>query len=358
MKSEKKCKKFPSIDHFRIIVQTVRNHTSYVGKDENGDAIYDETIPKPKIKFKGTVKLHGTNFGASYNEIDGIWFQSKEAIITPQNDNAGAAFMGEANKEAWLDLFNQIKEKNNLDLKKNTITTYCEWVGKRIQKGVGICQLEKSAFIIGVKITPFEDENADKKVPAYWVDSTYLRSPEHRIYNIDDYETFEVEIDFNNPQIAQEEIIELTIGVENECPVAKAFGFPNTIGEGIVFVGEHNGNRYVFKSKGEKHAKASKAKVLKPVDDERINKLMELAQKVCVGWRLEQMLTETFDLLNDGQLTRQKLGDYIKAVINDVVKEESDIIVEAGFEIKDVSKYISEIARDYYFQKEKEFIGI
>ena len=358
MKTQKKCKKFPSIEHFRIIVQTVRNHTAYVGVDENGDAIFDETIPKPTIRFKGTVKLHGTNYGTSYNDIDGIWYQSKDAIITPQNDNAGAAFMAETNKEGWMKLINQIKEENKLDLTKNTVTIYAEWAGKRIQKGVGICQLEQSAFIIGVKITPFEDENAEKKAPAYWVDSTNLRSPEHRIYNIDDYETFEIDIDFNDPQSAQDKIIDMTIAVENECPVAKAFGFPNTIGEGIVFVGEHNGHRYVFKSKGEKHSKASKVKVIKPADDERTNKLIELAQKVCVGWRLEQMLTETFDLLNDGQLTRQKLGDYIKAVIADVVKEESDIIVAYGFEIKDVSKYISEIARDYFFQKEKEFIGI
>jgi RNA 3'-terminal phosphate cyclase len=211
-------------------------------------------------------------------------------------------------------------------------------------------------FIFGVKISPFQE--GEEKIDAYWVDCTYLRSPEHRIYNINDYETFEIEVDFNDPQAAQQKIDEMVIAVENECPVAKAFGFPNTIGEGIVFVCEYEGNRYVFKAKGDKHSKSSKVKVLKPTDDVRTNKLQELAQKVCVGWRLEQMLTETFDLLNEGQLTRQKLGDYIKAVIADIVKEDSDIIVEAGFEIKDVSKYISEIARDYFFEKEKEFIGI
>ena len=356
MKTEKRCKKMPSIDHLRSIVFTVKNHAHYIGKDENGDAIYDETRPKPTLLFKGSVKLHGTNNGISYNHIDGMWYQSKDAIITPQNDNAGAAFMADANKKTWLELIYKVKEKNNLDLNKNTITIYGEWAGKRIQKGVGICQLDKSMFIFGVKITPFQE--GEDKVDAYWVDCDYLRSPEHRIYNIFDYETFEVEIDFNDPQVAQEKIDKMVLAVENECPVAKAFGFPETIGEGIVFVCNDGNNRYVFKAKGEKHSKSSKVKEIKPTDDERTNKLIELAQKVCIGWRLEQMLTETFDLLNDGQLTRAKLGDYIKAVIADVVKEESDILVEAGFEIKDVSKYISEIARDYFFQKEKEFIGI
>jgi hypothetical protein len=107
MKTEKRCKKMPSIDHFRTIVLTVRNHAHYVGKDENGDAIYDETRPKPTLLFKGSVKLHGTNNGISYNHIDGMWYQSKDAIITPQNDNAGAAFMADANKKAWLNLIYQ-----------------------------------------------------------------------------------------------------------------------------------------------------------------------------------------------------------------------------------------------------------
>ena len=214
---------FPSIDQFKTVVSNINRKHNFVGLDANGDAIYDPTKPKPKLKFKGTVKLHGTNFGVCYNEVSGLWAQSRENIITSQNDNAGSAFFVESNKEAFLELFNQVKEKLNLDLTTNTISIYGEWAGKGIQKSVAISNLDKSMFIFGVKITP-HPKDEDDKTPAYWVDSSYLRNHEHKIYNIEDYETYEIEIDFNYPQLAQNKIIEMTIAVEDECPVGKAFG--------------------------------------------------------------------------------------------------------------------------------------
>ena len=39
--------------------------------------------------------------------------------------------------------------------------------------------------------------------------------------------------------------------------------------------------------------------------------------------------------------------------MDDVIKEDLDILVEAGLEPKDISKYISEIARKYFFEQEK-----
>ncbi len=65
------------------------------------------------------------------------------------------------------------------------------------------------------------------------------------------------------------------------------------------------------------------------------------------------MLEQSCDLLNGGQLDRSKLGDYIRLVINDVVKEELDVIAETGLELKDINKPISDIARKYFFEQEK-----
>ena len=82
---------YPKIMQFRNVVADISNRIAYVGKDENGDAIFDRTIPKPVLTFKGTVKLHGTNCGVSYNAESGLWAQSRNGIITPENDNAGFA---------------------------------------------------------------------------------------------------------------------------------------------------------------------------------------------------------------------------------------------------------------------------
>ncbi len=74
---------FPSIEQFRNVVGSVNRQYNFVGLDENGEAIYDSSLPKPVLTFKGTVKLHGTNAGVCFNDVDGMWYQSRENIITP-----------------------------------------------------------------------------------------------------------------------------------------------------------------------------------------------------------------------------------------------------------------------------------
>jgi hypothetical protein len=74
---------FPSIEKFSNIVTNINRENNFVGLDENGEAIYDPSKPKPILKFKGTVKLHGTNAGVCYNKHGGLWVQSRENIITP-----------------------------------------------------------------------------------------------------------------------------------------------------------------------------------------------------------------------------------------------------------------------------------
>jgi hypothetical protein len=351
MKNYKRLISFPSIEQFRTIVTNINRHFNFVGLDENGDAIYDVSKPKPTLTFKGTVKLHGTNFGVCFNAIDGMWCQSRENIITPTNDNAGSAFFAESHKAAMLRLFAEVAAREGIDTSANTISIYFEWVGKGIQKNVAISQIDKSAFIIGVKVTPhIENEEDRKDNPAYWVSSEGLSSVEDRIYNIEDFETFSIDVDFNVPQLSQNAIIEMTMAVEASCPVGKAFGIDD-IGEGIVFSCEYKGQVYRFKSKGTLHAGKSKVTTLKPVDNEKIQHIINVAQLICPDWRLDQMLTQTFDLLNGGELDVKKLGDYIKAVTSDVFKEEMLTLADNGVEPKEVGKYVSEIAKKYFFEQ-------
>ena len=342
---------FPSIEQFRNVVGTVNRQYNFVGLDENGEAIYDSSLPKPVLTFKGTVKLHGTNAGVCFNDVDGMWYQSRENIITPEKDNAGFAFFADANKEQFASMFAKIAERSNIDTTKNTISIYGEWCGGNIQKGVAICNLPKSFFIFGVKITPHHIEGLEKQPSAYWVDYTDLRNNEAKIYNIDDFETYSMDIDFNMPELVQNKLGELTLAVEEECPVGKAFGFSG-IGEGIVWSCELKGNIHRFKVKGELHAGKSKVKTLNKVDDEKVKKTLELVEKVTPTWRLAQMLETACDFMNGGTLDRSKLGEFIKLVMADIIKEDMDLLVEAGLEPKDIGKYVSDIARRYFFDQE------
>jgi hypothetical protein len=221
---------YPSIEQFRNVVANVNRRYDFVGLNENGDAIYDGTKTKPTLTFKGTVKLHGTNAAVCLNKKSGMWYQSRENIITPESDNAGFAFFCESNKKHFMDLFAQIARHENLgyeyDVENVTLSIYGEWAGGNIQKNVGISNLPKSFFIFGVKVSPHTSNEEEQRAnPAYWIPSHYLSSPEHRIYNIEDFPTWEMEIDFNTPETVQNILSELTLAVEAECPVAKAFGF-------------------------------------------------------------------------------------------------------------------------------------
>ena len=206
-------KKYPSIEQFRNVIRTVKSNHDYKGKDEEGKAIYKHTENYPTLKFKGTVKLHGTNAGI-VNYGDRIEFQSRERVLSLNEDNAG--FMTAMSVKNLDFLFEKFKPTEY-------VAIYGEWCGGNVQKGVAINGLEKMFVIFGVMV----DDN--------WVDlPTDLHKNEIGIYNILQFPTYEIDIDFNNPETIQNKLIEMTISVEDECPVGKYFGVSG-IGEGIVY---------------------------------------------------------------------------------------------------------------------------
>ena len=250
-------------------------------------------------------------------------------------------------RQEFIDLMAKILIKNNLDSKQNTVSIYGEWCGGNIQKGVALTNLPKSFFIFGVKITPHtQDEEEAKLKPAYWVDYSDLGNSEVKIFNIDDFPTYEIEIDFNMPQLVQNDLSELTIAVEDECPVGKAFGFSG-IGEGIVWAAELNGVVHRFKVKGEKHS-SSKVKTLASVDVEKLNSIKEFTEYAVTESRFKQGLENVFP--NGQEIDVKKMGELIRWVVNDVLKEEMDTMVENGIEPKDVNKYISTKVREMFFK--------
>ncbi len=343
--------KFPSIEQFRTIVSNVLRHFNFVGLDEAGEAIYDQTLPKPTLKFKGTVKLHGTNAAVSFSfgcskEDSEYWAQSRENIITVENDNAGFAFFVESKKEVFKEFAKQIDSLNLFDVRDNIVTIYGEWCGGNIQKGVGISNLPKSFFIFGVKVSPKALDAEGNAKPAYWIPYHYLKSPDDNIYNILDFPTYEIEIDFNMPQLVQNKLSELTLAVEEECPVAKAFGFSG-IGEGIVWTTELNGTVHRFKVKGEKHS-SSKVKTLANVNVEKLESIQAFVDYAVTESRFKQGLENVFP--NEEPINVKKMGDLIRWVVTDITKEETDTLVENNLEPKDVNSQISGKVREMFFK--------
>ena len=343
---------YPKIGQFRNVIQTLSRISSFKGMDLNNEPIYDGTAPKPVIKFKGTVKVHGTNAGVCYNTKDGIYTQSRNNPFNMDeapDSHMGFTFFVKKNKLVFEDFFNKIIEENDIDPNIFTISIYGEWAGKGIQKGVGVSELEKAFYIFGVKISKLEDPEFD----SYWVDYTHYSEDDARIFNIDKFGTFEVDVDFAMPQLAATEFAEITTKVKEECPVAKFFGVSG-IGEGVVWTADFHGSLHRFKVKGEKQS-VSKVKTLAPVDTEKLHSIQDFVTYAVTDNRFEQGLQQVF---GEDPHVIQKMGDLIRWCINDIMSEEIDTMADNNLEPKDVNKYISTNVKDRFVKHLNDNAGL
>lgn len=320
----------PKIGQFRHVVKEVSDDARFIGVGAGGQSIYKD-VELPILTFKGTTKLHGTCSSVCYDGNE-IWVQSKNRIITPNDDNAGFAQFVADNKE----YFQNLMESLYIGV---PIAVFGEWAGGGIASPAAIAKVPRAFFIFGVKI---------KDVG--WINIDIALKVHKNVFKLTDFRQYSIDIDFNNPISVQNRLVEMVEEVERECPVAKEFGVSG-IGEGIVFTAFYNNKHYQFKVKGEKHVNTCKVKKLDRVDDVKLQLIQDVAEKVTPEWRLEQMWNETFDIINGGIPTEQKTGDFLKALFQDIIEEESDILQEACLKMKDVNKTVAKIAKTWFFTK-------
>lgn len=355
---------FGSIDQFRTIIKNVQHTAQYVRYDEVEDIqIMDRAAKMPKLKVTASEKIHGTNAAVCFSNKDDFWVQSRKNIITVDKDNAQCArtiygdgtkeFPG--NKDEWMEIIMGLAEKHNIDLDTHIISVYFEWSGGNIQKKSAVTGLDKRAIIFQhFKVSPLEpvigNDGAETPESARWLETYALgigwfNNKEHGIYNIMQYKTWEYEVNFATPLLHQNEFIKLVDEIiEPNSPIGKSMGVDGNVGEGAVFTFTYKEKMHRFKVKGEKHS-ASPVKTLKPVDNVKEQAKIDMANQVTPGWRLEQMYDEVFDTINGGKGDKKGTGDFIKAVNKDIIKEESDVIADAGLEIKEVLGKVTTISR-------------
>jgi len=321
--------KFQHINQFRDLIKDVRSNAEYNGQ------------PFPVLKFIGTVKTHGTNFSVVRNPDGNITFQTREREITIEYDNAGSCMFGERNIAFLAQTFDNVIEKYP-EYADKPIVIFSEFIGKGIQKGVAVSQLEKMMIVFNITII-----DGEEKIELVKEDIESLVCRNDVIYTVYDFRTYHIYIDFKNIELAQNQLVEWTVEVENECPVGKHFGISG-IGEGIVISSEDF--RYRCKIKGEKHQN-SKVKTLKEIaacDIERMNSIDEFVDNVLTTNRMEQGLAKLGEmgLIIDVKNT----GAYMKWVINDCLREEKDVIIASGFEVKEISPKLSAKAKKFWFE--------
>ena len=322
-------KKFTEIEQFRNVIRAVKSHHDFKGYDADEQPIYRHDSPYPTLHFKGTVKLHGTSSGIVLYKDGRMEYQSRERVLSITSDNA--KFFLCMSLVDVKKLFEGIEFTDHVAL-------YGEWCGGSIQKGMAITGLPNMWVLFALKI---DDVYQDFSKYAH------LKMEDKRIFNIYQFENYTMDIDFNYPEISQNKLVDLTLKVEEQCPVGKYFDKVG-IGEGIVWECiEADSSRYIFKVKGEKHS-SSKVKTVATVDVEAIAGMKEFVEYAVTENRLKQGIDKMIEM--GIPLEMNKTGDYLRWVYNDVIKEEMDTIVKNQIDVKKIGSFISAKARLFWLK--------
>ena len=303
--------------------------------------------------YANNILIHNSNGSVCYNG-EKIWSQSKGNMLDfiDGKDNMGFDAFVMSNQKYFIDKLSGIMTPDQNIIE---VCVYGEWAGKGIQKGVAISEVDKSFYMFGIKFL-VEGETDYRWAEYPQTILGHIANTKQNIHSIFEYQTYELEIDFNNPKMSQNKMIEMMLEVENECPVAKAQGISG-VGEGIVFSAFYKDTKHNFKVKGDKHAN-SKVKTLSPVDEIHEQKKIDFANYACPAWRLTQMYAETFDTLNGGKGDIKGTGKFLKAVVSDVMKEELLEMHERGLEPKEVNGMISKVARTWFMEELDREVGL
>ncbi|KAJ6513274.1 hypothetical protein C8R45DRAFT_1154368, partial [Mycena sanguinolenta] len=343
---------YPSTPNFKNFkVDYVRALDGERPQDEGSASESPRKRPPTRATFLGTVKLHGTNATIVFRNGDArnAQIQSRSWILQDiKKDNNGTYAL--LSKAPLFSLVEQILAVRGQGDSFEEIYICGEVAGKGVQKGVAIVAMERFFAIFNIRID------------GRWVDMRQYKGcslPEHRIFNLAQYKTFEVDIDFRAPTTAVHDLMnEYTAEVYEACPFAAAFvesGMPVTgRGEGIVwtmvrspYMDQSDGRDFDdtilvnFKTKGENFATTSQApREQKNVDPGTASAIAQFADYSITERRYEQGIEHL-----EAEQAQKGLpingydvkltGSFIKWVTEDAIKEERNEMVRLGVPEKD-----------------------
>ena len=206
-------------------------------------------LPSGVYGFVGAVKLHGCNAAVVFNPDGTVSAQSRNRMVTPEDDNYGFA--------AWV-------AENAEHLQKfggSGIThAYGEWCGPGIQSKVAICKLPARAFF------PFAYRTEDGEL--HYGRNPNLGEKPLPMVRIKDGATPEEVAD--DLEFTCGAIDEITDGVGKHCPVAARHGIDG-FGEGVVWhLARYNDDGTIehlplyFKTKTDHHKAGPRVKPVRP----------------------------------------------------------------------------------------------
>ena len=321
--------KYPSIDNFKQFRHNLMKQNPLI----------------EDIQLEGTVKIHGTNAGFVLWKGGNITVQSRNRILSLDSDNQGfARFIAVTEAQKIL----KPSAKSLLKM-CDGLAVYGEWCGGNIQGGVGVSGMEKAFVVFGLSLikngeivgmleTEFLQEHINTSIP--------------RVFTINQFKTYKLTINPQEVEKCYEKLDELTLQVEDNCPVAAELNpHGNKIGEGIVW-NLKGYPQHRFKHKGTKHQRASREpKRIKEENPEVFAAFKEFAE-VALS---EDRLMQGIEYLQEMQLDpydKKNTGEYIKWVNKDILKECAleleELERDKGITWKQIASKVSTVARQFY----------
>lgn len=310
----------------------------------------DDGAPLDRVPYIGRVKLHGSN--ASVVCVPkGLQPQSRNRSISIDDDNLGfAAFCA---REAQIAAVRTIEAELRAQIKlhaERPLVLFGEWLGPGVQKGVALTELPQRQWVLFAVAT--RDEDAERK-RYFELPKLGERFAAASIYSVADVREWSLELDFSHRaslELAAGAIEDATREVEACCPWGARFGVEG-VGEGIVWqpLGDFFGDsELVFKSKGDKHQVARRAKSDRQVSIDPV--LLASVEAFLAYAVTEPRLEQGLDVLREQGLgvEMRSLGAFLKWLAGDIRRECADELAHSDLEWKQVARGVNERAKTWF----------
>lgn len=331
-------------------IYNVAKYVKYVNTDEAVPTEHKVTTP---VSYRGTVKLHGTNSGVLVRGTGECVPQSRNRVLSVDNDNMGFAKFAAANESFIRGVAAKVRAYNDLPVDQDVVL-YGEWIGPGVQSKVAITQLPEKQWVLFAARAVVSDEER----PYLGIDVSDLTGGSDAIHSIFDGPVYDLTIDFSDEKSreqAVEKVSELTQRVDAHCPWADRFGISGA-GEGIVWMpqGMHWGKSdLMFKSKGEKH-KVTKEKSSKvSMDPETVKSIEEFVEFAVTDNRLQQGVDHVREMGKPIDMSSTK--HFLGWLGNDVRVECQDNLEASGLEWKQVARKVNDKALAFWKEQAQQF---
>lgn len=327
--------KLGKIYDFKTTINDMRSYFDYVNKSNKSDH-----SDYPTLYCIGTTKVCGTQMAVVESNRQ-RHYQSKNKIITINDDNYDCAKFCEEHKYNFDSIFNKIYKNYCYD-EDLTYCVFMEYFGKNISgHNTAISNLDRKAMIFDVRVFDNQKNLVYSTLDNILIPNNYDCEPilsklyGNDIFNTYMFKTYELMLDLKNPEETAEKINIILQSIENECPVGKFF---NKIGicEGIVWTTKLYDKLFTFKTKtrtyleGDKSRKNKKPKekLIIQYEPEVIEKVETFVSEAITFDRLEQAKNH----INKSEFNDiRDLGKVIKFMINDILEEERLTIAHNNF---------------------------